>query len=194
MIKVTDKEIISALKSRENVILREVYRVYKEEFKAWAYKTYKADEVEDVFQEAFATLILNAERGKLNDLKGRLKSYFFAIAKFKLFKSLKEDRLVTVDISGFHQEAYSEEIHYEEGVFALNDSQMRMKEILESGILGKCETLLKMIFYENFSTRDIVKKLGLSNVNTLKSRKYRCLEKLRTEYLKHTYREDEREN
>lgn len=98
MVPISDKQLISQLKSRDRNALKDVYMDYKSEFFRFAYR-YQAnnDILEDIFQDALIALYENAQMGKLDNLKSSVKTYLFGIGKFMIFKKFRDTKEITTD-------------------------------------------------------------------------------------------------
>lgn len=182
MIEYSDEEIIIALKKREDKTLQKVFYSFKEEFLSWVSQRYQVYDIDDIYQEMFAALIVNAENGNLDNLKASVKTYFFTIGKYKLFKSFnKVNQMNIEDYNGVLKEDETT-VQLQADFFQLNDQQLKLKKIIDEELQPRCKELLKRVFYENESVDEIINGMGLKNSDVVKSMKYRCLKRLRELY------------
>src|SRR5690606_42145859 len=89
----TEDEVKGYLKSNQDKALFKIYDLYKSEFLQFAnrYELPK-DDILDLYQDAFIVLHENALKGKLDELKSNVKTYFFAIRKYMIYSKLKQDK------------------------------------------------------------------------------------------------------
>lgn len=169
----TDEEIVDALIKRNDSILRIVYLEYKQRFNAWVKKKYSIEEVDDLFQEVFTALIVNARKGNLDSIDASVETYFFTIGKYKIYEKFKEKKAIDIDeVKDFAFANVDEN-------FKLNDRQLLLRKVLNEKLRDRCRELLKRFFYKNETADEVMQGMGMKNKNVVKSMKYRCLKRLR---------------
>ncbi len=188
----SDKEIISALKSKDNKILKQVFYEYKEEFAVWVKQKYNLKNIDDLYQEMFAALLVNADKGNLDRLKASVKTYFFTIGKYKVYNSFDEEKASNIDENEELNLKVDSNPKEFEALFRLNDEQWKLKQILETSLNEtRCQELLQRIYYMEEKADEIIQAMNFKNSNVLKSMKYRCLKKLRILFSQSKMEEDE---
>ncbi|MGB6083502.1 RNA polymerase sigma factor [Moheibacter sp.] len=173
----TEDEVKRYLKSNQEKALFKIYDFYKSEFLQFAnrYELPK-DDILDVYQDAFIALHENALKGKLDELKSNVKTYFFAIGKYMIYSKLKQDKksiyMESADDFQF-DESWSIEEEPEE------NSSVRKLEIALNQMGGKCKELLTYFYYEEKKLDEIVLLMNYDNKDVAKSQKSRCMKNLK---------------
>ncbi len=170
-----DQQLIEDLKQNKLKALDRVYLTYKEEFFLFA-RTFSISEedISDVYQEAVISFYENIQRGKLNQLTSSLKTYLFAIGKFKIYKQIKTNKLSYQDDLTIHS---YEEIRTFEVEVSKNRQQVLKEAFNDLG--NKCKAVLELFYYEGLTLDEIQKFLKYSSKDVLKSQKSRCLKQLK---------------
>lgn len=172
---IEDQHLIKKLKQKNLKTLDKVYLTYKEEFFLFA-RTFSISEedIADVYQETVICFYENIQKGKLNQLTSSLKTYLFAIGKFKIYRQIKKNKLSYEDDLIIHSD---EEIK----IFEVEVSNKRQKVLKEAfNYLGKkCKKVLELYYYEGLTLDEIQNFLNYSSKDVLKSQKSRCLKQLK---------------
>lgn len=176
MLKKSD-EIISAIKSNNEEVLREIYnRGYKKVEIYILRNNGSSDDAKDVYQEAFIAVWRNVQDGKYSPQDHTsIDGYLYRIAQNKWIDHLrwiarknKIEPQVPIDIS--------EEEHGSE----VTKLEVQMNQLKSSfQVLGeKCKDLLTKFYYDKKNIRLIAEYFGWTEA-TAKNNKYRCLQKLK---------------
>lgn len=172
---IEDQQIIEDLKQKKLKALDKVYLTYKEDFFLFA-RTFSIseDDISDVYQETVISFYENIQKGKLNQLTSSLKTYLFAIGKFKIFRQINNNKLSYVDDIIIHSDV-------EIKTFEVEISKKRQKVLKEAfNYLGnKCKQVLELFYYEGLTLDEIKSFLNYSSKDVLKSQKSRCLKQLK---------------
>ncbi|NND78188.1 MAG: sigma-70 family RNA polymerase sigma factor [Flavobacteriales bacterium] len=128
----------------------------------------------DMQQEA---MIVFYENVRDNRFKGEsaISTYVFSIAKFKWLNELKRNRKA----SERHLKVVSEEKELDPSQQIMKKEEQEMILDLISGLDENCKDLLVQSFYFDASMKEIVQKLGFSNEQVARNKKYKCLKSLR---------------
>ena len=172
--KEQDLNRIEALKRGDPAITRMEYETNREEFFAFLRKLGATEEsLADRYQDAFIILLENIRKGKLDQLEARLSTYLFAIGKYSLFNSNKQQRWIPLDEENeamLRWEPYSDSLP--DGFTEKLEQQFRL--------LGpKCQEILTAFYYTGLKLDEIVTSMGYENKETAKSQKSRCLQQLK---------------
>lgn len=157
-----------------------IEQIYSENYAAVEYyivrNSGKETDAKDIFQEAILAAWINIREGKFEIKDGKtIGGYLFQIAKYKWLDKLKSKahrstiRLVTENHSGIETQS-----NYGEA----EESKMKYLESLYSNLDQKCKAILNRFYYEKMSLEEIGKDLNY-DPGTVKTLKYRCMEKLR---------------
>ena len=150
------------------------------------------DDLDDIFQEASTALFLNVRDGKLTILTGSLGTYFMKVCinqtlkfigkKSKVMPLIDEDRVSnnnTVRDDKIDQ-LYNICMDTEE-----EDRKIRMEMLINNIIASMtvtCKNILQGYYWNDFSTSTIADMFGLSNADSVKAQKYKCMNKFRDKY------------
>jgi RNA polymerase sigma factor (sigma-70 family) len=169
--------IIELIKQGDKQPLADVYKTYRTEFINWATAHYTCtrDEACDVYQAVIITLYDNIKNRKLEHLNGTIKTYLFAIGKYKILELRRAD-------SKFNIQATVDEIELAE----VHDWEQEKKESdlyrveLAMQKLGEpCKTMLELYYLHGMGFDELAKHLNYKNSGTIKNLKCRCLARLR---------------
>ena len=176
----TDEQLITQLKQRNQQALKSIYLDYKTAFYAFMVR-YNADHMvlEDIFQDALIVLYENAQAGKLDSLKSSVKTYLFGIGKFMLFKHFRDSKkeVPTEDTYLFdtYEQKVIEDVQEDKG---LNDYQEKLVSNFKK--LGdKCRQILELFYVQGMKLDEITQTQGYENKSVAKSQKSRCLKSLK---------------
>jgi len=163
------------LQQGEKEALEALYTSYKSPFLSYFRSWTDAEvDLEDLFQDAVIALYQNFYLKKLELKTGSVKTYLFAIGKFKLSKRLKDRLRFTED---------EETLINEQGYYEIDHEQLSNEQkLLAKGYahLGeKCRELLRLHFYRGLTDKEVVSQTPYKDENTVKSYRSRCLKQLK---------------
>ena len=151
------------------------------------------DDIEDIFQESSMALFLNIRDGKLSNLTSSLGTYFMKVCinqtlKF-LGKSSKALPLIDENRISNSNEIRNDKIDQLYG-FCMDteeeDRKVRM-ELLVNNIIASmtdtCKNILHSYYWDDFSTSTIADMFNFSNADSVKTQKYKCMNKFRDKYM-----------
>ena len=148
------------------------------------------DDLLDIYQESLTALFSNIQEGKLKNLTSSLFTYFLRICinqtlkflgKQQKVESLSDDStLVNKDV--FLDEKIDElfKLCMEEEE-TLSQSELIVRSILEI-MPETCRNIFRGYYWDNLTTATIADMFGFANANSVKSQKYKCLQKFRNKY------------
>ncbi|GLR19888.1 RNA polymerase sigma factor [Portibacter lacus] len=167
-----EEDYIRRIQRNDENALKEIYDSYSDSFMAF-YRGYglSKNDLEDAFQDSIIALYQNIMQGKLKILDGSIKTYIWAIGKYKVIDSLRIKKK-DIKISNDYIEPY--EIKDAE----LNEKQQLLYKHFK--LLGKsCQKILKYFYYEGLTLQEIVEISEYKDENSVKSSKSRCIKQLR---------------
>lgn len=179
---IDDQYLLDKLKQGDLMAFDKTYITYKKEFFLFAQTFSVSDEdIADVYQDTIISLYENVKNGKLDILTSSLKTYLFAIGRFKLYRQMDRNKKV----------CYEEQIIYSSEEMKLFDIDMNeeRKNVLKSamGRLGdKCQKILDLYYYKGMTLDEAQQFLDYSTKDVLKNQKSRCLKQLK-EFVKESY-------
>lgn len=141
------------------------------------------DDAKDIFQEAVLAAWLNAKDGKYDPKAGQgIGGYIFQIAKFKWLDKLKSKqhrstmRMVKSSFSEIE----------DTNDYDLQEERLARLKTLYSKLDEKCRSILQAYYFEKNNLTEIGESLNHDAV-TIKTMKYRCMQKLRSLYTDKVY-------
>ena len=182
----TDKQIIAAIKIGDQQVFNNLYKRCRSPFYGYIRKTFHKsnDYVADLFQDSCLALWNNIQNERLtpDKLTCSLVTYINCIGKYTLmardrrFKELVSDQTRSIYTSIYDEESLGNEIERDEVIY---DTVSKMGE--------PCSSLLDKFYWEKLSCEEIAEKMGYKNSDTVKTQKYKCMQKIKvslTEELK----------
>ena len=171
-----EEKIIQDIRSGNKKLLGELYSANIADFIAFAKKYHTdIDLIRDIYQDAVIVLYENILNGKLTKMQSSIKTYLFAIGKYKLIKELREaenspiielnEKLLLNEMEPLQENDVNEQV-----------LQLR-KGYNQLG--GKCKEVLRLFYYEGKKLDEIQVHLNYDSKDTVKSQKSRCLRQLK---------------
>lgn len=154
-----------------------LYKKYRNEFVQWLGKKYKCTEedAKEVFQISVITFYENVVSGKLETLTSSEKTYLFGIGRNKYFEMTRTQNRFVFDWD------------FRESGLVDGDDEAELLEEKIKHVTGnlerlgeQCRALLVLYYYKKLNLSQIAGKLGYKNTDTVKTMKYRCMNKLRS--------------
>ena len=149
------------------------------------------DDLEDIYQESSIALYLNIQNRKLTQLSCTLSTYFLQICINQTLKHIRKQKKIlplidnTISTSDCFIPAKVEELYdictEDESTERKTRSEHLVQEIVNS-MLATCKDIFMGYYWDNLSTSAIADMLGLANSNSVKTQKYKCLQKFRNKY------------
>ena len=172
------KNIIDLIKCGDEKTLQDLYIENREAFIKFSkkYNVERFDAV-DIYQDAIIILQENIVNGKIKELNSSVSTYLFAIGKYKIFQTHRENSKLELS-NNFYYEA--ENIHLDVdflGEKLTNEQRLINKHFQNLG--ERCKEILTLFYYEGYSLDEITEILGYSDKNVLKSQKSRCIKQLK---------------
>ena len=161
---------------------------------AYLRKTFSVsdDDLSDIYQESSVALFMNIRDGKLTNLTSTLSTYFLRICinqtlKFlgkqkKVVPLFDDSRLTNKDT--FRPGKIDELYHLcteDEEAEKLSRSEKIVQSIIES-MPDTCRNIFQGYYWDNLTTSTIADMFGFANANSVKTQKYKCLQKFRNKY------------
>ena len=170
---------IKEIKKGNETILVELYKLYRDEFLNWSFLNYKItkEDGKDIFQDSIISFYNNVKSGQLTELTSDIKTYLFAIGKFKIINFLKkQQRSVTFsdfDLLKVDEPINNEMLDKEENEFIKTTVKKYLNEQCED-----CKKVLELYYFKDLDMKTIAKEMGYKNADVAKKKKYECFKKL----------------
>ena len=150
------------------------------------------DNLDDIFQESSMALFLNIRDGKLANLTSTLSTYFLRICINQTLKSIgKQQKVVplfddsTITNKDEFRSDKIDELYRlcteDEDAERVAQSERIVQNIIEV-MPDTCKNIFKGYYWDNFTTSTIADMFGFANANSVKTQKYKCLQKFRNRY------------
>jgi len=130
------------------------------------------DDALDIFQDAMVILCKHIKDGKY-DTNYQVSGFLYTVSRNLWINKVKKDgRKVSMPATI----EYSESIDFTDLIIT-KEKEKTLKEITIK--LGKkCFELLQSAIFHQATSEEIIKKMGFSTANALKTQKYKCKQKL----------------
>ena len=161
---------------------------------AYLRKTFSAsyDDLSDIYQEASVALFMNIREGKLSNLTSSLSTYFLRICINQTLKFLGKQKKVVplfddsriTNKDTFRPDKIDELYQLcteDEDSEKVSRSEKIVQSIIES-MPDTCKNIFQGYYWDNLTTSTIADMFGFANANSVKTQKYKCLQKFRTKY------------
>lgn len=179
----TQSQLIDAIKTNDSVVLKALYTLgySKTEFLVLSNNGTKED-AKDVYQEAFIAVWRNIKNNTFIPLnESALQGYLYTISKNKWMDIIKSSRFkkteLVFDEKSLKNKSDDELNDLNQDDFLDKKLKITMDAFKNMG--HPCKQLLTDFYYEKKSLKDIAIELNIEE-STVRNKKYRCMEKLRT--------------
>lgn len=179
----SETAILEQIKKGDKSALKEVYLTHKAAFINFLISHYRAnpDAALEVYQFTILRLYDNIVSGKLEQLTSSLKSYLFAIGKNIWKEQIRARKKENASTDQLLLQFVLREENQELNEVALAEKDSYYKKMAAALIkMGNpCKQLLESFYYEKLSMQAIADALGFKNTNVAKTKKVKCLKRLR---------------
>lgn len=161
---------------------------------AYLRKTFSVsdDDLSDIYQEASVALFTNIRDGKLSNLTSTLSTYFLRICINQTLKFMgkqkkgvplfDDSRLTNKDT--FRPDKIDELYQLcteDEEAEKVSRTEKIVQNIIDT-MPDTCKSIFKGYYWDNLTTSTIADMYGFSNANSVKTQKYKCLQKFHNKY------------
>ncbi len=142
------------------------------------------DDALDIFQDGLMSLCKQIKMGKF-DIKYDLAGFLYVVCRNLWINKAKYDSRMK-PLSDYHEEIESHDFSND----IVTDQKERILKSLLSKLGQKCLELLQYSVYYNKSHEEICELMGFATVNSVKTQKYKCKQKLLKLLESHPYYND----
>ncbi|MBQ7422480.1 MAG: sigma-70 family RNA polymerase sigma factor [Prevotella sp.] len=150
------------------------------------------DDLDDIYQDSSLALFLNIRDGKLTNLSCTLSTYFLRVCINQTMKFLsKQKKQIPLLDDGkltykdaFRQDKIDELYQLftgDEEAEMVSRSEKIVQNIIEA-MPDTCKNVFQGYYWDNLTTTTIADMFGFANANSVKTQKYKCLQKFRNKY------------
>ncbi len=150
------------------------------------------DDISDIYQESSVALFMNIRDGKLTNLTSTLSTYFLRICINQTLKIMGKQKKV---VSLFDENRLTNKETFRpdkidelyqlctenEEAEKVSRSEKIVQSIIDS-MPDTCKNVFQGYYWDNLTTSTIADMFGFANANSVKTQKYKCLQKFRTKY------------
>jgi RNA polymerase sigma factor (sigma-70 family) len=175
----TDQQLIEGMRENRNAAFNHIYKNVYPSIQALIQRNSGTEEnARDIFQEAMIIFYEKVLRTDF-ELTASVQTYLYAVSRNLWLKFLRDNRReIPVDL----QDQKSENLMRDENPFFKNDRVNTLTKSVHQYLdkLGNpCRNILIYYYYFKLSMDAIAERLGYSNSNSVKSQKYKCIERLK---------------
>lgn len=168
---------LELLQKGSSEAFQKLYEAYKHDFFLFARKFKVASsDITDIYQDTFITFYENLINGKVTEFSSSIKTYLFAIGKFKIYAYLKnKSKLSLITMNEIYEPVL---LDMDLDTDELTERQGLLKKYFQQ--LGEqCQLILELFYLKGNTLQDIREIENYQNTDVVKSQKSRCLSKLR---------------
>lgn len=170
-----DKELLEKIrKGEDNEVLDHLYKQTLPKIKRYILiNSGQEDDAYDVFQEAIMAFYRYVKQDKFKD-QYDIDSFIYSVSRnLWINKAKKEKKIV-------HPEQPKDENDPADSAEEIMISEEKRKTLLQlmEKTGSRCKQLLQLSFFHGMSPAEICDKMGFTNENAVKTKKYKCKEKL----------------
>ena len=181
----TDSQLIFGILQNDERAWRYICREMKVGFASILLQTFSAskisnEDIEDIFQDSLLVLMQRVKSGDVvSSREGALFSYLVQIGKLTGCNLLRKKRtLVSDDAVTFSLNLHN----IEESDISVDEKQQMQNDFLDKVLdllPAECRTLLKHFYWNHKPMDEIASILGLRNADSAKSKKSKCMNKVK---------------
>lgn len=182
----TDAQIVKGIHENDDRIWRYIYRTYRTHFFSTLRGKILApmfcnEDWEDVFEESILTLMRKVKDDTFSVVRnGGLFCYLVEIGKGHAKNKMRKMR----QLNEQEKEKIADNVHRENSNpdLTTDDKQRVQDEFLErviDSLPSDCKIIMKQFYWDNKPMDEIASMVGLANANSAKTRKNKCMNKLR---------------
>lgn len=182
----TDAQIVKGIHENDDRIWRYIYRTYRTHFFSTLRGKILApmfcnEDWEDVFEESILTLMRKVKDDTFSVVRnGGLFCYLVEIGKGHAKNKMRKMR----QLNEQEKEKIADNVHRENSNpdLTIDDKQRAQDEFLErviDSLPSDCKIIMKQFYWDNKPMDEIASMVGLANANSAKTRKNKCMNKLR---------------
>ena len=169
---------------------QERYKVHR--YLSKKFSSFSEEEIDDIYQESSLALYLNLRDGKLTTLTCTLFAYFLRICVNQSLKRIdrKKKEVAFVDENALiNQDCFLKDkiddlynlCNENEEEETVSQSEQIVRDIIEN-MPDTCKNIFRGYYWDNLTTATIADMYGFANANSVKTQKYKCLQKFRNRY------------
>lgn len=171
----TDEQIIAEIRAGNHTKpLDKLYQHFPTIQKMVVTHGGKEEDAYDIFQDALMVFIEKVKEDSF-ELTAAIKTYLYSVCKYKLYDKNRKDRSLTFT----EHLPENDEENAEDDLNLLYEMEKKFEVVdkVLANLGQKCVDILRRFYHFRESMDTIAQDLGYANVNTVKTQKYKCLER-----------------
>lgn len=178
------QKLLEEIRNGNEKVLLRFYSENRNSFIAYAYKKYGLDHeiLKEIYQDAVLAFRNNIVEGRLTQFTCKPKTYLFEIGIHLIGKEIRKKQH-EVRMPEHLENTYQDKDADLFSKMEMNENEELIRQELKR-IGEKCFKLLYAFYYEKKSMETIAFELNYTNVDSAKSSKYNCFQKLKEAVLK----------
>lgn len=175
-----ESRLIEQIKSGDHKAIEGIYKRFKVDFLEFSSRfSISEEDAVDIYQDSIVVLYENILSGKLTSLSSSVKTYLFAIGKYKIYNSLKVKP--TIENIDDYEYTLEEEDNDE---FLLQEENIKKMQRAYQQLGSRCQEVIRLFYYEGQTIEEIKERLDYTTKDVVKSQKSRCIKQIRKLLLK----------
>ena len=176
-------KLFEALRTNNDRVIGEYYVGLKYEFIkniSSRYNCIEKEYLDDIYQESFIELGEKIVSGKLTEdmLNVPIGAYLYGIGKIVAHKYVKPQDLISINEASDEENANDvPDILDDDSTLTKEDKEL-IREYVEK-IAEPCSTVLRLFYFDEYTMFSIAKLMGYKSEDVAKSRKNKCMTKLK---------------
>jgi RNA polymerase sigma factor (sigma-70 family) len=172
---IPDKEILIAIKEgQDSRVLSYLYKKVLPKVKNYIRSNSGSDDdAYDIFQDAIMAFYKYVKTGKYNE-KYEIDGFIYSVSRNLWINKAKKDKRKVSLPDNYKEPAYEENI--------VSGIVSKEREKMIAGLLSqlgeRCQQLLTYSIFYKMSLAEISDKMGFANENAVKTKKYKCKQRL----------------
>lgn len=177
MKSLNDKEIFELIqKAKYKKALDSLYKSEFPKIKKYITRNSGDDEsARDIFHQALMTLISHIQLGKFKT-EYSIAAFLYVVAINRWKRLHTKKTISTIDIDQAHLEKYKESDSLYDEMFDKEKFNFVMQVFSKVG--ENCKQILKFLIYDKMSMKEVKDEMGYSSEQAVKTRHYKCKQKL----------------
>ena len=171
---------IADIKSNGNEALDLIYKKHRNPCVAWLEKNFNLSSAEavDIFQDSVVICYENVKTSRVQHMDSSLKSYLYGIARNKALENQRKTNRRNLGEQSFSITHTTDSFSFHH----INEEKFETLQSLIYQLGDPCKTLLDLFYYHRLNLDLIKEKMNYSSTNTVKTKKYKCIKRLRSSF------------
>lgn len=182
----TDSQLLIGIMQNDNRAWRFICRNMKSGFasiivQSFPFNKFDQDDIDDLFQQSCVVLMQKVKDGAVTvSREGALFSYLVQIGKLTACNLIKKKSAISIDdMVTIPDYLHKDDEDYDISVDEKQQAQDEFIDRVFDRIPSECKELFKYFYWERKTMDDIANILGMSNADSAKTKKSKCMKKVK---------------